>query len=134
MKVQYEKFDKSGYEEACAIREDLYPHDPAPTVEEYTNVGTGEIVSLIKSKFFDTDVFLIADDKTNEFIRVPISRCKRILKQTGRTDYEYVCIDDINFCPYNSICHTEMYFTWRSNTQKRRELFCKRKEKDSNRP
>lgn len=78
MKVQYEIFDKSGYEEACAVREDLYPHDPAPTVEEYTKVGTGEIVSLIKSTFFNTDVFLIADDETNEFIRIPISRCKRI--------------------------------------------------------
>lgn len=78
MKVQYEIFDKSGYKDACAVREDLYPNDPAPTVEEYTKVGTGEIVSLIKSTIFDTDVFLIADDETNEFIRVPIYHCKRI--------------------------------------------------------
>lgn len=78
MKVRYELFDKSGYKEACAVREDLYPNDPDPTVEEYTKVGTGEIVSLVKSNFFNTDVFLIVDDETNKFIRVPISCCERI--------------------------------------------------------
>lgn len=78
MRVQYKLFDESGYKGACAVREDLFPNDPAPTIEEYTKVGTGEIVHFLKSDFWSTDQFLIADDETNEFIRVPMPCCKRI--------------------------------------------------------
>lgn len=69
---------ENGYKDACAIREDLYPNDQAPTVEEYTKVGTGEIIKFIKGGFWNKDQFLITDDKTDEFIKVSIYCCKRI--------------------------------------------------------
>lgn len=78
MKVKYKIFDENNYESACMMMEYLYPNDPAPTVEEYTKTGTGEVVEFIKENFWSEDKFLIADDKTNEFIKVNVKDCIKI--------------------------------------------------------
>lgn len=76
MKVQFKIFNEDGYKDACAIREDLYPNDPAPTVEEYTEIGTGKIIEFIKGGFWSEDMFLIADDKSGKFRKIKVSDCK----------------------------------------------------------
>lgn len=78
MKVQYELFDEDRYKTACMIREDLYPNDPAPTIEEYTKVSTGEIIEFIKGGFWNKDQFLIVDNETGEFMKIPVDCCKSI--------------------------------------------------------
>lgn len=50
----------------------------APTVEEYTKIGTGEVVEFIKGSFFGSDKFLIADGETKKFIEVKVSNCVKI--------------------------------------------------------
>lgn len=78
MKVKYEIFDEYRYKDTCMMIEDLYPNDPAPTVEEYTKKSTGEVVQFIKGGFWSCDKFLIADDETGEFIKVKVDDCIKI--------------------------------------------------------
>lgn len=79
MKIKYEIFDESSYRGYCAMLEDLFPNDMPPSTEEYTEVGTGEVVTFIKGGIFSEDKFLIADDKTGKFLKVKISDCKKII-------------------------------------------------------
>lgn len=76
MKVKYEIFDENSYKSSCMMIEDLYPNDDPPTVEEYTEYGTGEIIEFIKGGFWSKDKFLISDDKTGKFIKVDVENCQ----------------------------------------------------------
>lgn len=76
MKVQFEIFDEDGYNSYRAMLSDLYPNDSPPTIEEYTEIGTGEIIEFIKGRFWSKDMFLIADDKTGKFRKIKVSDCK----------------------------------------------------------
>lgn len=75
MKVKYEIFDEYQYNSTCRIINDMYPDNPMPTVEEYTEYGTGEIVGFIKGGLLSEDKFLIADDETGEFKKVEVKNC-----------------------------------------------------------
>lgn len=78
MKVKYEIYDSDAYNSACSAIGDLYPNDPLPDPELFTERGTGEIVGFIKGGFFSEDRFLIADDKTKQFKKVKVSDCEMI--------------------------------------------------------
>lgn len=79
MKVRYEIFDSDTYHSTCDIIDDLYPTDPLPDIEEFTEMGTGEVISFIKGGFFSgEDSFLILDDETKQFKKVKVSDCRAI--------------------------------------------------------
>lgn len=77
MKVRYKIFDEDGYNSYCSMISDLYPNDPAPSIEEYTKRGTGEVIKFIKGRLWREDRFLVADDETGEFIKLRVSQCKK---------------------------------------------------------
>lgn len=79
MKVKYEIYDSDAYNSACSAIYDLYPNDPLPDPDDFTEKGTGEIVSFIKGGFFSgQDCFLILDDDTKTFKKVKVSDCVAI--------------------------------------------------------
>lgn len=78
MKVRYKIYDSDAYNSACSAIDDLYPNDSLPDPEQFTERGTGEIVSFIKGGFFSKDQFLIADDETRQFKKVNVSDCEMV--------------------------------------------------------
>lgn len=59
MRVKYEIFNEESYTGYCAMLDDLYPNAIPPSIEEYTEIGTGEIAGFIKGGFFLTICFLL---------------------------------------------------------------------------
>lgn len=78
MKVQYEIFDSDAYHSTCAAIDDLFPNDPFPDMEQFTERGTGEVIAFIKGGFFNPDMFLIADDESGEFMKIKVDDCSPI--------------------------------------------------------